>query len=117
MRADDPNHGPARQAFADARASSLLTHNYVVLETTALVQRRLGPAAVRELHEDLLAPVALVSVDEATHRAAVTSLLAAARRKVSLVDWVTVEVMRRSAIDRVLAFDRDFGALGFEVVP
>jgi predicted nucleic acid-binding protein len=44
-------------------------------------------------------------------------MLAAARRKVSLVDWVSFEVMRRTGIDVAFAFDDDFRAQGFRTVP
>ena len=104
--------------MAGARGGEpLLTHNYVVLETTALTQRRLGGAAVRALHEDLLPLVDVVWVDEDLHRAAVTALLAGIRRRVSLVDWVSFELMRRRGIETAFAFDRDFGVQGFETVP
>ena len=92
-------------------------HNYVVLETTTLVQRRLGPAATRALHDSLLAPLRLVWVEEELHRAAVTALLAAVRRRISLVDWVSFELMRRAGVDTAFAFDRDFATQGFETVP
>lgn len=95
----------------------LITHSYVLVETSALVQRRLSPAAVRDLHHSLMAPVGVVWVDELLHRSAVTALLAGARRRVSLVDWVSFELMRRQGIERAFAFDEDFAAQGFELVP
>ena len=59
----------------------------------------------------------MVFVDEDLHRAAVTALLAGVRRRVSLVDWVSFELMRRRRIERAFAFDRDFERQGFEAVP
>jgi predicted nucleic acid-binding protein len=39
------------------------------------------------------------------------------RRRTSLVDWVSFEVMRRRGIETAFAFDRDFATAGFAVVP
>jgi predicted nucleic acid-binding protein len=56
-------------------------------------------------------------VDEDVHRTAVAALLAAVRRNVSFVDWVSFELMRRRSIDAAFAFDRDFATQGFRTVP
>jgi predicted nucleic acid-binding protein len=89
----------------------------VLAEASALVQRRLGPSAVRDLHEDLEPLFDVVWVDEDLHAAAVTALLAAVRRRTSLVDLVSFELMRRRRIDAAFAFDRGFALAGFRVVP
>ena len=46
-----------------------------------------------------------------------TSLLASGRKDVSLVDWVSFELMRRAGISMAFAFDRDFAAQGFSLIP
>jgi predicted nucleic acid-binding protein len=116
LDADDAAHGRAR-AFFEADPLPLVTHNYVVVETASLVQRRLGPALVRALLEDLMPAVDMRWVDEDLHRAALSAFLAAVRRRTSLVDWVSFEIMRREGIDRAFTFDRDFAAQGFAIVP
>ncbi len=95
----------------------MLTHNYVLVETSALVQRRLGIAAVDTFVNELSAPATVMWVDADLHERAVTALLAARRRQVSLVDWTSFELMRRRAITSAFAFDEDFRAQGFTVVP
>lgn len=119
LDADDALHREAATAWyrlldriaeGDLRA---LTHLGVVVETSALVQRRLGLAALRSLHDDLLVPVEVVWIDEVLHGRAVSALLAAGRRNVSLVDWTSFELMRGRAIGDALAFDRDFVDQGF----
>ncbi|MDQ6909249.1 MAG: hypothetical protein M3Z84_00445, partial [Actinomycetota bacterium] len=55
-------------------------------------------------------------IDLAFRRVAVGSLLAAGRRDVSLVDWVSFELMRRLKITRAFAFDPDFEAQGLRTV-
>jgi predicted nucleic acid-binding protein len=117
---DDANHAPAAAWFAGpARASDerLLTHNYVLVEAAALVHRRLGPTATRDLLEDLLPLLSMWFVDEDLHRTAAAAFLAAVRRRPSLVDWVSFELMRRRGIRQAFAFDRDFVTEGFRTVP
>jgi len=115
----DPNHGRATATISDLVAAdeTLLTHEYVIVEATALIQQRLGLVALRRFVDDLLPIVEVAWVDEDLHREAREALLAAGRRTVSLVDWTSFLVMRRHGVRRAFTFDPDFGAEGFEVVP
>ena len=115
----DPNHSRAVTALEDLQVSGepLLTHEYVVVESTALIQRRLGLDAFRRFTDDLLPIVVIIWVDEALHVAAREALLGAGRRTVSLGDWTSFLVMRRRGIRQAFTFDPDFGTGGFEVVP
>lgn len=93
-----------------------LTTSYVLVETFALAQARLGLDATRTLDADVV-PILLVTwVDEALHRAAMTALLTARRRDLSLVDCVSFEAMRRNGVTRAFAFDRHFRQQGFSVI-
>ena len=85
------------------------------MEATALTERRLGHEAARDLHGRLLRPIEIVWVDRETHELALSAYLATSR--VSLVDRVSFELMRRLRIERAFAFDRDFAEHGFELVP
>jgi uncharacterized protein len=93
----------------------LLTHNYVVVETTAVMERRLGREAVRDLHTRLLRPIRIVWIDEETHALALAAFLAAGRA--SFVDWVSFQLMSRLGIETAFTFDRHFRAEGFAIVP
>ena len=120
LDAADPHHRSAVGWLAGAGHASgeaLITHNYVEVESTALVQRRLGPEAVRVLLEDLLPTMEVVFVDRSLHRAATSALLASAGRAPSLVDWVSFELMRHRGIRQAFAFDHDFRTAGFVTVP
>jgi predicted nucleic acid-binding protein len=119
LDADDAHRARARVHLQEvlAAGADLLTHEYVVVETTALVQRRLGLAALRRFVDDLLPLVEVAWVDEALHGEAREALLAAGRRNVSLVDWTSFLVMRRLGVRTAFTFDLDFGAEGFEVLP
>jgi predicted nucleic acid-binding protein len=113
--ADEERHGEAAVVwrFLLERDAPLVTTNYVLVETYALTQRRLGQAAVRVLADELL-PVAEVEfVGRDTHDRAMAAVIAANRRDLSLVDAVSFDVMRRRGISRAFAFDRHFTEAGF----
>ena len=95
----------------------LFTSNYVLVETFALVQRRLGSDAARELANVLVPLLEPLWVNEAIHAAAVASLIAAGRQQLSLVDCASFELMRRNGLTDALALDRDFAEQGFDVLP
>jgi uncharacterized protein len=95
----------------------LVTSNYIVTETTALAQNRLGISAIRSLYQDILPIIQVTWVDEDIHSAAIAALFTANRRSLSLVDCSSFEVMRRRGITRVFAFDEHFREQGFEVLP
>jgi predicted nucleic acid-binding protein len=118
---DDPGHTPAL-AWLEAVSSAdeperLRTHAYVVVETIALAQARLGSAAVRMLFDDVL-PVAEVRYPDAgLHERAVSAYLGGLGRRASLVDRASFEMMREERIDVAFTFDRDFRREGFATVP
>ena len=93
-----------------------VTHNYVLVETEALARRRLGAGVARRLLEDVVPLLEIVWVDADLHAAAVTAHLRALRRRSSLVDQASFELMRRRNISVVLALDRDFAREGFELL-
>ena len=115
---DDENHVEASKIWACLleRERPLLTHSYVLVETFALVQRRLGLEAVRALHQDLIPVLGIVWVDQGLHlhRAAVETLMASGSRSVSLVDRVSFILMQRRGIREAFAFDDDFPKEGFK---
>lgn len=116
--ADDVNNRRAARSFTSlARNAVLVTHSYVCLETTALLQRRIGLRAVRALVDDVLPAIKVEWVDEELHGAATSACLAAGRREISLVDWTSFELMRRRAIATALAYDDDFVSQGFALTP
>lgn len=99
------------------RDRSGVTHNYVLIETEALAHRRLGAGVARRLLKDVVPVLEIVWVDAGLHAAAVTAHLRALRRRSSLVDQVSFELMRRRDISVAVALDRDFAREGFEVLP
>ncbi len=114
----DLNHQRAKTFWASLPDDQApVTHNYVLVETCALVQRRLGTEALQALVDEVLQPISTLFVDEELHRTAVATVLAARRREVSLVDRVSFEVMRRLGLRTAFAFDAHFNEFGFRAAP
>jgi uncharacterized protein len=111
-RSDD-QHVAAAQAFNALREPGAVTHNYVVVESIALVQARLGLEAVRRLLDDLLPVIAVRWIGGDLHRAAAAALLASGSAAVSFVDRVSFAFMREHAITQAFAFDRHYAREGF----
>lgn len=95
----------------------LVTSNYVLVETTALLQRRIGLGAVRDLNERIVPVLSIRWVSESLHRRAVDRLVRSDRRGLSLVDCASFEVMEREGLREVLALDSDFADAGFRLLP
>ena len=115
LHGSDAHHGRAARIWRPLveRDSDLVSTNYVLIETTALLQSRFGMGAVRDL-ADIIAPLLRVSfVTEDAHAAAVAALLAANRRHLSLVDCVSFATMRRLSVTRAFAFAPHFAEQGF----
>ena len=100
-----------------AGTDTLVTTNYVLFETVTLVQNRLGMEAVRDLVQDILPILGILWIGEDAHAAALSALLATDRRRLSLVDCASFEVMRRMGIRIALVLDADFAGMGLEVLP
>lgn len=115
---DASQHKRVRAAMAQVlHARDAITHNYVLVETEALAHRRLGAQAVRALLEELVPALQVTWVDADLHGAAVAAHLRALRRRSSLVDHVSFELMRRLDLRTALALDDDFAREGFELLP
>ncbi len=94
----------------------LVTTSYVIQETVSLLLARHGLPVLTVFHQRMYPGLDVVWVERALHERAVSGLFAAARRQVSLTDWVSFEVMRERGITRAFAYDEDFAAQGFELV-
>ena len=112
----DPRHRQARERFQALleAGEEVLTHNYLLIEVTTLIQHRLGVVAALKC-ADSASPFEIEWVDRARHAAAVRRLVGARRRHLSLVDHGSFIVMRSRGVDTALAFDSDFAAEGFRL--
>jgi len=112
----DTNHKTAYSKFESVLESgeTFLVHNYILLESVALLQARLGlPSAILFLKDAKSFEVEWVDLD--LHEEAEKELERIGRRGISLVDCTSFLVMRRRGIEKVLAFDPDFQYQGFTI--
>lgn len=113
----DAHHVRAKHLFTDLleNREDWYTHNYIIVETAALIHRRIGfSAAEKFLQESLLFP--LVWIDDSLHGEAAAYFSRCLRRKVSFVDCMSFVLMKRKGIKNAFAFDADFSKEGFEVM-
>jgi predicted nucleic acid-binding protein len=119
LDADDSNHISAKETWISLlnKNEDLISTNYILVETFALVQRRLGIDAVKTFYQDVVPVLQIEWVSPAQHLAAINQLLATGHRQISLVDWVSFIIMRGLGIQTAFAYDSDFEAQGFECIP
>jgi predicted nucleic acid-binding protein len=119
LNIEDQFHPPAKQSWDEILSSStaLYSSNYIILETTTLLQHRFGIDAIRLFESEIQPVIELVWVDELMHRQALSALLAANRRNLSLVDCTSFEIVRRIGLDSVFTFDKHFSEQGFTIMP
>jgi len=96
---------------------TLWTTSYVVVETIALLQHRFGLPPVRDFAEHLVPVLSVEWVSEALHRKGLEQLLREDRRRLSLVDCVSLEFMRSRGLRDALALDPHFAEAGYRLLP
>jgi len=116
---DDENHASAAKTWANLLRDehTLMTTNYVLLETSALLQNRLGIPALRTFHQDIVPVLQIEWISEERHFSGVEAALAASRKRLSVVDCVAFQTMRENGVQTAFCFDRHFAAQGFTILP
>jgi predicted nucleic acid-binding protein len=116
---EDEFHEAAKQQWRDMleRGETLVSNNYVVLETISLIQRRFGMAHIHSLHANLLNLLNIHWIDEDEHNQIINVFLKFNRRNLSLVDCSSFDTMRRLEIETAFTFDPHFREQGFSVIP
>jgi predicted nucleic acid-binding protein len=95
---------------------SLRTTSYVLLETTALLQHRIGISPVRDFDEHILPLLSVRWVSEELHRQGMKRLMRENKRSLSLTDCVSFEFMKSEGIRDAFALDRHFSDAGFQLL-
>lgn len=115
LNRSDEDHEAASLIWARLRSerASLSCTNYVLLESFALLQNRLGMEAVKGLQEKIVPLLQVEWIDLSLHQSGIAALLLANLRRLSLVDCTSFIMMRRLGIDTVFAFDQHFAEQGF----
>ncbi len=114
---NDYMHVRAKLNFAHFREhqARLVTTSFVIVETVALLQRRVGMEAVYGFQSRIIPLLDIIWVDKELYNKAIQRLLALNKRGVSLVDCLSFEVMEARGIALAFTFDRHFAEFGFSM--
>jgi len=93
--------------FAE-RQARFMTSSLVLVETTALLQRRIGMEAVHDFNRSIVPLMDVVWAESQWHERAMRRLFLINRRDVSLVDCLSFEIMEQYDIECAFTFDRHF---------
>ena len=115
LDSEDPFHLQAKDLFLRAREEQwvLFTSSYVVHESWALIQARLGWDALEDWLSILLPMCEVVWVDETLHRLGVARARQARERRLSLTDCVSFELMSSRGCKQAIADDEHFKKMGY----
>lgn len=117
----DQHHADARRGMdlLAADGLSLVTTDYVLVESFTLIRRWLGYAVSVAFGRSIRtsAVVQTVRLDESLWQAAWTLFETFPQSNLSFVDCTSAAVMRAQGMQRVFGFDHDFKVLGFELFP
>lgn len=95
---------------------TIWTTSFVIVETMALLQQRIGLSASRDFDEQVLPIVRVRWVDEALYRLGTERFWREDRRRLSLVDCVSFEFMKAEGLTTAFAVDRHFSDAGFRLL-
>ncbi|MBW2368988.1 MAG: PIN domain-containing protein [Deltaproteobacteria bacterium] len=114
---NDYMHIRARENFKyfSSQNAQLVTSSFVLVETTALLQRRIGMAPVHDFTSKILPLLEVLWVDEPWYQRAIQRLFTRNNRDVSLVDCLSFEIMDTREIDYAFAFDKHFEENGYTI--
>lgn len=117
LDATDPFHAVARGAFERVLGEPrpLVTTSYVLHESWAVIQGRLGWQALDGWLDRIVARCETVWVDEQLHALGAARCRQARERRLSLTDCVSIEVMRRLGLSQAIAADEHFSREGFAI--
>jgi len=118
LNADDHHHARAKARWQELLSgdASLITSNYVILETFTLAQHRLGLQAAKDFNDAMIPVVDTVWITDEIHSIAAASIIISGKRNLSLVDCTSFEILRRLGLEHAFAYDRHFRDQGFKLV-
>ena len=114
---DDYMHVRAKMNFSyfARHGAQLLTSSFVLVETLALLQRRVGLAAVHDFQSKIIPLLEIIWVDNGWYNRAIQRLFALNQRSLSLADCLSFEIMESREITCAFAFDKHFPENGFTI--
>jgi predicted nucleic acid-binding protein len=114
---NDYMHIRARENFNYFAGQSvqLVTSSFILVETIALLQRRIGLAPIHDFNTKILPLLEVIWVDDKWHIRAMQRLFAQNNRDLSLMDCLSFEIMDSLEIKYAFAFDKHFEENGFTI--
>ena len=115
---NDDHHIKAKTIWLELlkNKTQFVTTNFVLLETIAILQNRIGIDAVQAFNHAIYPLLDIIWIDKHLHDNGVSSVLIAGRKKLSLVDCISFNVMRQRDLQSVFTFDKHFSQQGFQTV-
>jgi predicted nucleic acid-binding protein len=116
MVRDDDMHVRAKRCFSyfAEHAVQLLSSSFVLVETMALLQSRVGLSAAQDFHSRIVPLLEILWVNADWYGRAVQRLTMQAQKEISLVDCLSFEIMEARAVPLAYAYDKHFEENGFE---
>lgn len=116
---EDNNSAVASETLATLAQNGelLIASNYILVESYALIQRRMGMDAIRDFQKTILPSLSIAWINMEEHQRALTQFLSENRRSLSFVDCSSFEIIQRLQVEKVFAFDSHFRERGFEIIP
>ena len=114
----DRFHDSAIEIYRDLLDSgdTLLTNSYVLVESSALIHRRLGFEPLREFIRSIQGVWEILWIDRITHEEIWKRMENRGGTQLSFVDW-SVIVSAENIRSSIFTFDSDFALEGLTVIP
>ncbi len=100
--------------FAENKAR-LVTSSFILVETMALLQRRVSLEAVQDFHTKIYPLLEVIWVGEDLYARSIQRLLLSNAKDISLVDCLSFEIMEFQEITHAFTFDKHFEEQGFTI--
>ena len=115
---NDLMHERAKKCFSFFAENSvqLVSSSFVLVETIALLQRRIGLEAVQDFNARIVPLLKIIWVNGDWYRRAIQRLSFMAKKDTSLVDCLSFEIMEAHSIASAFAYDHHFEENGFAIV-
>ena len=113
----DHFHERAAATYSDLldRGDSLHITSYILVETAALAQRRLGFEPLKKFVQSIQGVIDIYWIDRVAHEEAWRRMVQHGGGRISLVDWSTIVVAEQTR-SIIFAFDQDFSSQGLQVI-
>ncbi len=114
----DRYHDQASQTYLDLldQGDTLLINSYVLVESSALIHRRLGFGPLQQFIRSIQGVWETLWIDRRTHEEVWSRMENRGGTRLSLVDW-SVIVSAENTRSVIFTFDSDFALEGLTVIP